>query len=309
MKKLKIVIVGNGSIGNKYKQILKDNFKYSKIFLIPSRKFLTNNNISSSYLSLFKKNHFDLAIVCSPANMHIKHSIMLANYKINLLIEKPLSSAISKEIYHLKNIINKNKIICHVGYMFKFSRAAQELKKNILIKKIGNLRYAEIICHSYLPYWRKKNYKYSVSVQKKLGGGVINELSHEIHLSRWFFGIPKIIAAYNFNSEKLDMDCEDNSISILKYSKNFQLFMSLSFSKKNNERYIFISGTKGEIKWDIIKNNIVIKTKKRKKVIKFKYENLYLKQLNYILKIKKHLVSFQEGIDVLKLIFKIKKNI
>ena len=166
MKNLKVIIIGNGSIANKYKKILKVKFKNSKFFLIPSRSFLINNNINSSYTGLFQNNFFDLAIVCSPANMHIKHSIILAKKKINLIIEKPLSSIISKEIYNLEKILKKNKIICHVGYMFKFSSAAQELKNN-LMKTIGNLRYAEVICHSFLPNWRKKKYTDSVSAKKK----------------------------------------------------------------------------------------------------------------------------------------------
>ena len=155
----------------------------------------------------------------------------------------------------------------------------------------------------------KKKYTDSVSAKKKIGGGVINELSHEIHLSRWFFGMPKKVISYNFNSKKLDIDCEDNSISILNYSKNFKLFMSLSFSKNNNKkRYIFICGTKGEIKWNLIKNNITVINHNKKKIIKFKKENLYLKQLEYVLKMKKHLVSYQEGVDVLKIILKMKEK-
>jgi predicted dehydrogenase len=286
----KIIIIGNGSIAKNYKNILKKKFYNFKVFLIPSRKFLINNKINTLYKSLLSRNLFKLAIICSPANMHINHSIFFAKKKIDLLIEKPLSSGISKKVFLLKKIINKNKILCHVGYMFKFSSAAQELKKIILKKKLGKLKYANIVCESFLPNWRKKNYKHSVSAQKKLGGGVINELSHEIHLCRWFFGIPKKVSSYNFNSGLLKIDCEDNSVSNLKYLNSFQLFMNLSFSRKINKRYVHIFGTNGDAKWDIIKNDITInnKDKTKTKIKKFKIENLYLKQLNYIINMNRN---------------------
>ena len=44
------------------------------------------------------------------------------------------------------------------------------------------------MCHSYLPQWRKKNYKKSYSSNAKLGGGVSLDLSHEIDYIQWIFG-------------------------------------------------------------------------------------------------------------------------
>ena len=42
-----------------------------------------------------------------------------------------------------------------------------------------------------LPTWRKGDYTKSVSAKKKYGGGVINELSHELDLMLYLFGKPK----------------------------------------------------------------------------------------------------------------------
>ena len=40
---------------------------------------------------------------------------------------------------------------------------------------------------SYLPNWRKTNYENNYS-SKKMGGGVTNDLSHEIDYLQWLFG-------------------------------------------------------------------------------------------------------------------------
>jgi ribosomal protein S8 len=86
--------------------------------------------------------------------------------------------------------------------------------------------------------------------------------------------------------------------------------MKLSFSEKIQKRFIVIYGKKGEIKWDLDNNKIYI-TKLKKKVISYIKENLYLKQLRYILenkKSKKETVSLTEGINVLKIIKKMKNS-
>ncbi len=308
MSNKNIIIIGNGSIANKYKKILSLKFKKNYNYIIPARKFLIKNKLNTIYLEIFKNHKFDLAIICSPANMHIDHALFFARKGVNLLIEKPLSSSISHKIFLLKNIINKKKLLCHVGYMFKLSSAAQKVKKLIMNREIGDIKNAEIVCKSFLPMWRKKDYKYSVSAKKKLGGGVINELSHEIHLLLWFFGFPAKVHSYNFNSGILKIDCEDNSISNFKYSRNFNVTMNLSFSKKIYERFVTIIGSKGNIIWNNILNKIEIKKKRKLKIIKYKKENLYLKQLELILKKKKISVPIQEGIDVLKVINKMKYN-
>ena len=51
---------------------------------------------------------------------------------------------------------------------------------------------------SYLPDWRKnKNFRKSVSSQKKLGGGVLLELSHELDYLLWFFKDIRSVSSFN----------------------------------------------------------------------------------------------------------------
>ena len=68
---------------------------------------------------------------------------------------------------------------------------------------------------TYLPSWREGDYK-NQFLQKKYGGGVINELSHD-SISCLLFGKPKAVFAKYFNSKSLEIDTEDivNIIFIL----------------------------------------------------------------------------------------------
>ena len=48
--------------------------------------------------------------------------------------------------------------------------------------------YIRAECYSYLPNWRRQKYTKVYSSSKKLGGGVANDLSHEIDFLSWIFG-------------------------------------------------------------------------------------------------------------------------
>ena len=158
----KILIIGRGSISSKHILALKLISKKFEIINISSRKF--NNNYA-------KQNFFDMIVICSPSSFHYKHmQIVEQNFNnIKVLIEKPLFD----KFYKIKTKI-KNKYF--VGYNLRFHPVINYLKKKISNKKIFSIN---IISHSFLPSWRKKNYTRSVSARKKLGGGILLELSHE----------------------------------------------------------------------------------------------------------------------------------
>ena len=69
---LNIGIIGFGSIGKKHYQIIKKNFRNTKIFVFSSKE-TKKNNISNS-LEKFLKNKLDIVLICSPANTHIDYA-------------------------------------------------------------------------------------------------------------------------------------------------------------------------------------------------------------------------------------------
>ena len=80
-----------------------------------------------------------------------------------------------------------------------------------------------------LPTWRKGDYTKSVSAKKKYGGGVINELSHELDLMLYLFGKPKALFAKYLNSKSLKIDVEDIVDIIFKINNKINLNMHLDF--------------------------------------------------------------------------------
>ena len=90
----------------------------------------------------------------------------------------------------------------------------------------------------------EKNYKYSVSAQKKLGGGALLEMSHELDYINWIFGKKYKAKAFYTNSNILDVNVEDNVKIIFKYTNKILGSLSLDFLNHKKKRFLTINGKK-----------------------------------------------------------------
>jgi len=294
-----VLIVGSGEIANKHKQALKLISKKIQVIRITNRKlafYLRKNK---------KKLKFDFIIVCSPSSEHFNNINLMEKYfkKIKILIEKPLFNEIKKINYRFKNYY-------YVGYNLRFHPIIQFLKKYLNNKKIFSIN---ISCSSYLPNWRKnKDYRKSVSAQKKLGGGVSLELSHEIDYLIWILHDFKILHSYNKKISNLDIDVDDILNIVAEKNKKTFINLNLNFFSKIEKRNILIDGNNFSIEADLIKNKLKIFEKKQSKNIsykKFKIIDSYKMQNYNIIKGNlKSLCTIKQGLKVLRKISEIKQN-
>jgi len=293
-----ILIFGTGSFANKHAEILKKIYKKIDIYFFSERK-------KKKYLNdreQLSKIDPHLIIIASKTSDHFKHLELANNYfkKKIILIDKPLFHKPYNKKY--KN----NKIL--VNYNFRFNHLISYIKKIISLSDIFSIN---INCFSYLPKWRNgRNYEYSYSSDMKSGGGVALDLSHELDYAQYLFGpISKILYSYSENISNLKINCDD--ILILNcLQKKVKTFINLNFYSKINKREIIINGHNKTIKCDLLTNTIVVASKKIK-VYKFNLTKNH-SLINVHKNIKKNKLSnfctYKEGIDLLKLIQKIRKK-
>lgn len=299
MKKLKnkiladFVIVGSGNIALRHLENIckkKPNsvivvVKRSSSKLNPKFKkystFITSeiNNIEP----ISKKSS---AFICSPATMHIDDSIILAKSKFNLFIEKPLSLN-TRGIRGLINIKNKYMLDVMVGYNLRFLDLFKKMTTILSKNKLGVLKHVHIYVGSCYKTWRKNiNYKDSVTHRSNLGGGVINELSHEIDMMTAMFGLPDSLTSINFKESRDKSSIDDTASSMFLYKdKKMCVTLHQNITTKNVSRYSIFEFDKGTIKLDIISNQIIINSLTTNKIMNFKLDmsDSYVKELNYFL--------------------------
>jgi CMP-N,N'-diacetyllegionaminic acid synthase len=291
----KVLIIGTGSVSLKHKSALTLISKKFVIVSVASRKF------SNRYLSE-KKKDFDYIVICSPSTYHLQHLQIIEKNFINkkVLIEKPIFNKFYSFRKKLKNSY-------FVGYNLRFHPLIRYLKNFLIKKKIYSV-YA--ISHSFLPDWRRIDYKKSVSAKKKLGGGVLLELSHELDYLKWIFKDIEIFNVFNKKISNLKIDVDDilNISGML--SKKIYFNLNINFFSRLPSRKIKIDGNNFSLNVDLINNSVETFHGGKKLLKRFsnvKLINTYKDQHLEIIKNKIfNICSFREGLDLVQLIEKIK---
>ena len=297
---IKILIIGYGSIGEKHYKILKIN-NHKNIKILTKRKIKSLDIIEKKNIKNFNPNY---VIIASHTSNHLKYlKYINDNFsEIKILVEKPLFD----EYFNYKEI-NNNKIF--INYNLRFHPVIKFIKNYITNQK---LIFSSISCFSNLKNWRK-NIKYSESnsAQKKFGGGVLLELSHEIDIANYLFGINKIHSSFNSKLSTLKINTDDILILNLICEKIKLCNLQINFFDNAKERKIRIVTNKSTIIGDLIKNNIVIynKNKKITKNFKISKNSTYTSVHKSIIKNdNKQVCNLKQGLKIMKIISKIKKN-
>jgi len=262
----KVLIIGFGSIGKRHATILKNFKMVSDIYILSRRNPKIFKNINK--LSQIKEIDPDYIVICSRTSDHFKHLKYIENNlsKKIVLIEKPLFN----KFY--KFDILKNKVF--VGYNLRQHPVLRFIKNFIINKKIFSVN---ITCNSHLPDWRKNiNYKDSYSSVRRLGGGVLLDLSHEIDYLEWIFKkIKKLDLVKIKKLSNLKINVEDHVLITGKTTlSNF--IIDLNCYSLYPRRQIIVDGQDFSIKGDLINNFVEIYLKnKNKKIISFKNDKNY----------------------------------
>jgi CMP-N,N'-diacetyllegionaminic acid synthase len=299
--KKKVLIIGFGSIGKRHATILKKFKQISDIYILSRRNPKIFKYVNR--LSQIKEIDPDYIIICSRTSDHFKHLNYIEKNLTRkiILIEKPLFSK-----FHKFNIL-KNKVF--VGYNLRQHPVVRFIKNFIVNKKIFSVN---IICNSYLPYWRKNiNYKDSYSSNKRLGGGVLLDLSHEIDYLEWIFNRIKRLDFIRIKKlSNLKINVEDH-VTIVGATKLSNFILDLNYYSLYPRREIIVDGNNFSIKGDLINNFVEIYLKnKKKKIITFEndIDYTYIRQHKLILnKNYRTLSNFKNANKLMSLLDKFRK--
>ncbi len=304
-----LLIIGNGSIAKKHKQVIKTLTKKIKIFNIKIKNMRSSFN---HIRNLISKHDIKLALVCSPTNTHLEYINFLKQSQINYLVEKPIikDDQIKKiDFNHYK----KSKISEIVGYQLRFNKILLKTKKLLVSKPIGKIRFIKISVHSFLPNWRKSKLSKSPSLSKWKGGGVLLELSHEIDYMLWIFGKPKFLQAVIDKNNYFRKNI-DERVTVFFYYQDKTIQMDMSLNSRFEQREIILEGTNGSLCADILNKKITLsKSNIRKVIFKSNQSNsdMLKDQINFLLKSinsNKKINNIKHSFEIIKIISLIRKS-
>ena len=296
----KALIFGFGSIAQKHLSSLKKIIIVAKIYVYSRRTISYKFSINS--LNQILEINPDYFIIASETSSHYKYlKFIVQNYNNKvILVEKPLFEKF--KFLRIKN----NKVF--VGYNLRVHPIMIFLKKILKNKKI---LHVDAKCGSYLPKWRSnRNYIYSSSAKKKLGGGVLLDLSHELDYVNWLFGPISPLFVKNGKVSNLKISTDDLLILYAKNRSRVSFNISLNYFSRIPIRQVSINGDNISILSDFIENKVQIINYNKKKDILFDqfdindtYYELHKRILNNNFK---YICNYKEALQTMKLIDRIR---
>lgn len=258
----RILIVGLGSIGQRHARVARGLFPNATIVALRRAVGDECEGIDHQVTTLDEALAFDpdVAVIASPAPMHLDSAIPLAKHGVDLLVEKPLASS-SARVRHLLDAVDATGATLLVGYNLRFAPSLVRLRELVIAGRVGRALNVRAEVGQYLPGWRPStDYRTGVSARRSLGGGVLLELSHEIDYLRWLFGEVESVSATLDRVSDLEIDVEDTAHLVLGFRGTggtvFHATLSMDFVRRDSTRSCTVIGDCGTLRWNAIDGTV-----------------------------------------------------
>jgi len=268
MKKVKVAIIGTGSISNFHMLGYKNLENVEVIAACDINKKRAEDfaekynipNVFTDYNEMLKMEEIDAVSVTTWNNIHASASIAALKAGKHVFCEKPLAlNAVQAQ--EMVDAAKKSDKILMVGFVRRFGDNTKALKDFIDNGDLGKIYYAKTGC---LRKWGNPGGWFSD--KKRSGGGPVIDLGvHIIDLVRYLAGKPKAVAVTastfshigmkpgvkgisKYNSADYDEfnDVEDCAAALIKFDNDMTLFFETSWVQniKDDLLYLEIYGDK-----------------------------------------------------------------
>jgi len=302
---MKVCFIGLGSIGKRHLNNLVKVASQRGIRLsidaLRHSQYTKTGDVDTLIDQIFYSfealpDNYDIIFITNPTSLHAETLNRVAKKSKHFFIEKPIFDRnIADFEYHLFT----PDCVIYVACPLRYTSVFKYLKENINPSAIFSVR---AICSSYLPEWRKSvDYRNIYSSHKDQGGGVALDLIHEWDYLIDLFGFPKEVINIKGTFSSLEIDSDDLSIYLGKYSNKI-IELHLDYFGRSPRREIELYSNNFTIHADFIKS-IISFFPDTKNVIQFEKEDPYIYEMNAFLdmiqKKRKNLNTISHAMKVL----------
>lgn len=249
---MKIIFFGLGSIGKRHLNIIRKKYNYELIAFRSKKREQNDLGINEIYSwREVKKHKPDIAFITNPTSLHIKTAIKCLNLDMKVFIEKPIGSSL-KDLDQFLKLSKKKQSVTYLAYNRRFHPVIGRLKTYFLREIFLHMN---IISSSFYPDWREGEYKSRYTAIKKMGGGIILDLSHELDYTDYLTGGVISLTGQFAKRSDLTVDSEDFA-DILVKTKLGPANIHLNFFSQKTENKITINFKNLTVIGDLINSTI-----------------------------------------------------
>ena len=251
----RVVIIGAGGIGKRHIKGYLETKRVTLSIVEPDVKKINTIrkefSIDKTFTSIEQVNfdEYNLAVICSPANMHVGAMKICAQNNLSFMVEKPLSTSM-EGIDEVIELVKKNNLFARVGYTRRSSLVSRALKNQIDSNKVGDVKLVYINSSQEFPKYRP-DYQSIYYARPEMGGGaILDAATHMIDQLIWIIGRPKEVGCMFDRLVLRGTKTEDTCLINIRFENGIMANITVNqFQKPNINSYEFI-GTKGNLKMD-----------------------------------------------------------
>ena len=236
------VVVGRGSIGLRHARCLSE--LGVPVGIVASAKpTLEVPYFSSIANALTQFKDTSLVVIANETSKHARSLAELQHlgFKGTVLVEKPLTDA--------PHSIGAHGFELYVAYCLRSHPGIRALAKILGQEPVYSI---QMYVGGYLPSWRPgRDYRETYSAKKSLGGGVLNDLSHELDLLELFTGPWKRVVASIGKRSPLEIETEDCASLLVESERCSQCSLEMNYlHKPRSYRRITVNCGVGTVELD-----------------------------------------------------------
>lgn len=339
MKKLKIGVIGAGSISTLHLNSYKSNPKVeltavcdlnlqraeekAKLYDIPT--------VYTEYKEMLEKADIQAVSICTWNNSHAEIAIAALNAGKNVLVEKPLCKTVEEALL-VEEAVRKNNKVLQVGFVRRYADNTRVLKKFIDAGEFGEIYYAKASCLR-----RLGNPGGWFSDIERSGGGPLIDLGvHIIDLSWYLMGKPKVKSVSGNTYRRLgnrahvenlsfyqaaDYDSSKNTVedmanALIRFENGASLYVDVSFTlhaKESEKISVQLFGEKGgaEIEPELFivseKHDTILNITPQVDKLSFDFVKAFQNEIDYFVDCctdgNKELISpVEDGLELMKIL-------
>lgn len=258
MTKKNILIIGGGSIGERHVRCFQQTARVTvslceinpEVRAGVSEKYSLARSFST--LEEAMASSPEMAVIATPAHLHVDMATQLASHGSHILIEKPLSTT-TNGIHSLIQTVKKNNRIAAVAYVQRAHPVIASMRDAIGSGSFGAPVQMVAIGGQHFPTYRPA-YREIYYTDHRTGGGAIQDaLTHLINTGEWLLGPVSELTADAAHQVLEGVEVED-TVHVLARQGGALSAYSLNQHQAPNETTITVICKSGTVRASLHKN-------------------------------------------------------
>lgn len=253
----RVLVVGVGSIGERHLRCFQATERAELSFVEVNETL--RNTIAERYkaraypsLDAALVDAHDVAVVCTPAHLHIPMATTLAQRGLHLLIEKPLSVSLDG-IDTLRQTVADRRVTAGIAYVYRAHPVFAAMREAIVDGRFGAPLEFTFIGGQNFPLFRPA-YRQIYYTKHETGGGAIQDaLTHVLNAAEWVVGPIDRLAADAQHMALEGVDVEDTVHLIARHGKVMASY-SLNQHQSANEMTMTVVCEHGTVRFEAHEN-------------------------------------------------------